>query len=60
MIYKVVELSVVTDEDIENVLNEWTQKEYVFDSIHFVVTTASRRPSMAYIFFVKKDKDDRS
>lgn len=55
MVYKVVELSIVTDEEIEKVLNEWCGKGYVFDSIHFVVRDASRRPSMAFIFFVKKD-----
>lgn len=55
MLYKVVELSVVTDDYIENALNEWTEKGYIFDSIHFVVTQASRRPSMAFIFFIKKE-----
>jgi len=55
MVYKVVELSIVTDEEIENALNEWTNKGYIFESIHFVVRDASKRPSMAFIFFVKKE-----
>ncbi len=55
MVYKVVELSIVTDETVEDALNEWTQKGYVFDSIHFVARDSSRRPVMAFIFFIKKD-----
>jgi len=49
--YKVVELLVVTDEAIEKVLNEWTGKGWLFDSIQFVVRDASKRPAMAFMFF---------
>ena len=51
--FKVVELSTVTDETIENVLNEWTARSWHFDQIQFVVREASRRPSMAFMFFTK-------
>lgn len=51
MPYKVVEISTVTDEEIERVLNEWTGKGYVFEGIHFVATDSSRRPKMAFLFF---------
>ena len=51
MAYKVVELSIVTDEEIEQALNEWTGKGWSFASIHFVMTESSRRPSMAFLFF---------
>ncbi len=51
MTYKVVEISTVTDEAIERVVNEWSVKGYVFASIHFVTTQASRRPVMAFLFF---------
>ncbi len=54
MEYKVVETSMVTDEEIEKILNDWTGKGYSFDSIHFVVKDSSRRPGMAFIFFTKK------
>jgi hypothetical protein len=53
MNYKVVELSTVTDEEIERVLNEWTGKGYSFAGIHFVTTQASRRPTMAFLFFTE-------
>jgi len=49
--YKVVELSVVTDESIEEVLNSWTAKGWHFDTIQFVVRDASKRPAMAFVFF---------
>jgi len=55
MEYKVIETSTVTDEAIEKILNEWTGQGYSFESIQFVTTNASRRPSMAFLFFTKKN-----
>lgn len=55
MVYKVVETSIVTDEEIERVLNEWTAKGYVFESIQFVTSVSSRRPVMAFLFFTEKE-----
>ena len=52
--YKVDELSVVTDESIEDILNKRTIEGWRFDSIQFVVRDASKRPSMAFVFFVKE------
>ncbi|MEK6698457.1 MAG: DUF4177 domain-containing protein [Nitrospirota bacterium] len=54
MMYKVVETSMVTDEEIEKILNEWTARGYSFSSIHFVATEASRRPGMAFLFFIQE------
>ena len=54
MEYKVVELSTVTDEEIEKTLNQWVGRGYIFESIHFVVTESSKRPRMAFVFFTKK------
>ncbi|MBN2381372.1 DUF4177 domain-containing protein [bacterium] len=51
--YKVIELSIVTDETIQTTLNKMTAEGWIFDSIHFVVRESSRRPSMAFIFFVR-------
>ncbi|TLM65791.1 MAG: DUF4177 domain-containing protein [Deltaproteobacteria bacterium] len=51
--YKVIELPIVTDEALEAVLNEWTAREWHFDSVHFVVREASKRPSMAFVFFTR-------
>jgi hypothetical protein len=55
MAYKVVETSTVTDEEIERILNEWTAQGYVFESIQFVNAISSKRPTMAFVFFTKKE-----
>lgn len=52
--YKVVELAVVTDESIEEALNERTAEGWSFDSLQFVVREASKRPSMAFVFFTRE------
>jgi hypothetical protein len=51
--YKVVELSIVTDETIQDALNTWTQQGWTFESLHFAMATSSKRPAMAYLFFVQ-------
>ncbi len=57
--YKVVEISTVTDEEIERVLNEWTARGWRFEGIHFAMRDASRRPAMAFVTFTR-DGSDRS
>jgi hypothetical protein len=56
MQYKVVETSIVTDVEIERILNEWTGHGYSFASIHFVTTESSRRPGMAFIFLTGNEE----
>lgn len=55
MVYKIVETSTVTDEALENILNEWTAKGFTYESIQFVVASSSKRPTMAFVFFTKKE-----
>ncbi len=55
--YKVVELSVVTDESIEEVLNNWTAKGWHFDGIQFAIREASKRPAMAFVLFTRETGD---
>jgi hypothetical protein len=55
VIYKVVESSIVTEEALERILNHWVQKGWNFDSIQFVMRDASKRPAMAFVFFVKDE-----
>ena len=57
MVYKVVETSIVTDEEIERILDEWTAKGYAFESIQFVTSISSKRPTMAFVFFTKKEHE---
>ena len=51
--YKFVELSIVTDETIEEAVNAWVGRGWSFDSIRFVTSEASRRPQMAFISFTR-------
>jgi len=51
--YKFVELSVVTDETIEDCVNEWVAKDWQLEGIRFVTTEHSKRPSMAFVSFIR-------
>jgi hypothetical protein len=51
--YKFVEISTVTDEEIERVVNEWVARGWAFEGLHFVTREASRRPSMAFVSFTR-------
>jgi len=57
LIYKVVETSTVTEDILEKVINEWVHKGWDFDSIQFVIRDASKRPSMAFLFFVREVRE---
>lgn len=52
--YKFVELSIVTDETIEEAVNAWVARGWHLDGIRFVTTEASRRPSMAFVSFTRE------
>lgn len=52
--YKVVELGTVTEETIEEVLNEWSAKGWHFDGMQFAMRESSRRPSMAFVLFTRE------
>lgn len=52
--YKFVELSVVTDETIQEAVNAWVARGWQFDGIRFVTNDASRRPQMAFISFTRE------
>jgi hypothetical protein len=56
--YKVVETSTVTDESLTKILNESTQKGWVFDGMTFVQNEASKRPRMAFVIFTKESDVD--
>jgi hypothetical protein len=55
MRYKFIELSTVTDRDLERTVNEWVGQGWRLDAIRFVVTEHSRRPAMAFVSFVRED-----
>ena len=51
--YKVDEVSPVTEEGLERLLNERVQQGWGFESIHFVSREGSHRPALAYLFFTR-------
>jgi len=53
--YKVVELSTVSEELLEETLNDWTAKGWNFDGIHFAMRESHKRPAMAFLFFTKEE-----
>lgn len=57
MEYKVVELTTVTDVDIEQTINEWTGQGWNFEYVQFAMRETSKRPSMAFIIFTKMNDD---
>ncbi|MEK6598761.1 MAG: DUF4177 domain-containing protein [Deltaproteobacteria bacterium] len=56
LIYKVVEINTVTDEELEAAINEWVKQGWSFDGFHFAMREASKRPAMAFILFTKEDE----
>ncbi len=57
-VYKFVELSIVTDESLEEIVNKWVGDGWHLDAIRFVVTEHSRRPAMAFISFLRNEDGD--
>ena len=55
--YKVVEITTVTDETIESVLNEWVTQGWTYDGLQFAMRDSSPRPCMAFVTF-KRDRAD--
>jgi hypothetical protein len=56
--YKFVELSIVTDETIEEAVNSWVGKGWHLDGMRFVITEASRRPQMVFISFTRETQHE--
>ena len=57
LIYKVVEVNTVSEDVLEEVLNEWTTKGWHFEGMQFAMRESSKRPSMAFVTFTRaKDK----
>ncbi len=54
--YKVVEVGSVTEDELEEVLNEWTGRGWKFDGMQFAMRESSRRPSMAFVIFTREER----
>jgi len=55
--YKVVETSDVTDETLEQILNEWTEQGWQLDTMQFAMRDSSKRPAMAFVTFQRQLAD---
>jgi len=57
--YKVVELSNVTEETIEDALNEKTAEGWSFDGMQFAMRESSKRPAMAFLMFTRDESEQQ-
>jgi hypothetical protein len=51
-----VECTTVTDEELEKLINEWVGRGFLLEGIQFAMREASKRPSMAFILFTKRER----
>ena len=58
MNYKVIEIGTVTEDAIEQVLNDWSAKGWHFDGLQFAMRESSKRPSMAFVLFTREEVSD--
>jgi len=54
--YKVIELTTVSEDMLEDTLNEWTAKGWTFDGVHFAMRESQKRPSMAFVLFTREEE----
>lgn len=54
--YKFVELSTVTDDRLEEIVNDWVGQGWSLEGIRFVTSESSRRPTMAFVSFTRDDR----
>ncbi len=53
--FRVIETSTVTDEEIQRIVNETTAEGWKLEWMQFAMRESSRRPSMAFLFFVRNE-----
>jgi hypothetical protein len=51
MEYRVVESSVVTEDELTRIVNEMNSEGWSFDAFHFVTREGSHRPAMVFAMF---------
>ncbi|HEU0029130.1 MAG TPA: hypothetical protein VFQ53_00765 [Kofleriaceae bacterium] len=52
--YKFVEVSPVTEEALDEHVNDWVQQGWQLEGIRFVTTEHSKRPSIAFVSFIRE------
>ena len=51
--FKVVETSVVTDDELERIINHAVAAGWALDGMQFAMRESSKRPSMAFLMFTR-------
>ncbi len=57
LIYKVVEISTVTEVELEEALNKWVSQGWQFDGMQFAMRESSKRPAMAFVIFCREGEN---
>ena len=52
-VYKVVETSSVSEDELERIINERVAEGWTFDGMQFAMRESSKRPSMAFLLFTR-------
>jgi len=56
--YKVVEISTVTDDALEEAINATVRDGWNLDGMHFAMRDSSKRPAMAFLLFTRVGADE--
>jgi len=51
--FKIKECSVVTDEALEKIINDFVNLGWTFESVQFAMHESSKRPAMAFVMFTR-------
>jgi len=57
--YKFVEVAPVTDETLERAVNAQVAQGWQLDVIHFAMREGSHRPAMAFVSFIRDDRQEQ-
>jgi hypothetical protein len=58
--YKVVEVNTVSEDILEQVLNEWTAKGWQFEGMQFAMRESNKRPAMAFVIFTREEEESHA
>lgn len=56
LVYKVVEVGMVSEDMLEEVLNEWTPQGWQLNGMQFAMRESQKRPSMAFVIFTREEE----
>lgn len=51
--YKVVESSLVSDEELTKIINDQVSAGWTYDGMQFAMRESSKRPAMAFVVFTR-------